>query len=259
MRSLVLGIWLLASTVVTDELIQEPSKELEVVKNDQGGVDERAGRLLARLEALKEVEEVLQVVKEESRGGGRGADFVQVESTSTGKKNRDGAAELLARLKTIKEQSRSFNPEENVASYSSKQSGKRQSSAKGLLARLSAIKEQRRGSSDQETKVEDIGSILSRTGHGQEKKVEGRERLKELSATLDSLLLGKLTKEKNSLRQNHSDIVKSDLGLRHGGRSELSSLEGLELGSLTEEFGHGGNIFLFLLSGSEKPVFSINV
>ena len=135
MRPLVLGIWLLTSTIVTDALMKEPSKELEVVKYDQGGVDERAGRLLARLEALKEVEEVLQVVKEESRGGSRGADFVQVESTSTGKKNRDGAAELLARLKTIKEQSRSFNPEENVASYSSKQSGKRQSSAKGLLAR----------------------------------------------------------------------------------------------------------------------------
>ena len=250
MRPLVLGMWLLASTVVTDVLIKEPAKELEVVKDDQGGVDERAGRLMARLEALKEVEEVLQVVKEESRGRGRSADFVQVESTSTGNKNTDGPAELLANLKIIKE--------ENVASYSSKQSGKRQSSAKGLLARLSAIKEQRRGSSDQETRVGDVGSILSRTGHGQERKVEGRERLKELSATLDSLLLGRLTKEKSSPRQSHSDIVKSDLGLRHGGNSELSSLEGLELGSLTEELGQGGNVFLFLLSGSEKPVFSIN-
>ena len=105
----------------------------------------------------------------------------------------------------------------------------------------------------------DVGSILSRTGYGQGKKVEGRERLKELSATLDSLLQGRLTKEKSSLRQSHSGALKSDLGLRHGGRSELSSLEGLELGSLTEEFGQGGNIFLFLLSGSEKPVFSINV
>ena len=127
-----------------------------------------------------------------------------------------------------------------------------------MLARLSAIKEQRRGSSAQETSVADVGSILSRTWHGQGKKVEGRERLKELSATLDSLLLGRLAKkEKISPRQNHSDIVKSDLGLRHGGRSELASLEELELGSLTKEL--GGNIFLFLLSGSEKPVFSINV
>ena len=259
MRPLVLGIWLLASTVVTDALMKEPAKELEVVKADQGGVDERAGRLMARLKALKEVEEALQMVKEESRGGGSSAGSAQVESTSTGNKNTGGPAELLARLKTIKEQSRSFNPKENVALYSSKQSGKRQSRANGLLARLSAIKEQRRGSSDQETKVKDLGSILSRTGNGREKKVDARERLKELSATLDSLLLGRLTNEKSSPRQSHSGLLKAGPGLRHGGRSELSSLEGLELGSLTEKLGQGGNVFLFLLSGSEKPVFSINV
>ena len=69
MRPLVLGMWLLASTVVTDALMKEPAMELEVVKDDQGGVDERAGRLMARLEALKEVEEVLQVVKEEEEEG----------------------------------------------------------------------------------------------------------------------------------------------------------------------------------------------
>ena len=73
MRPLVLGMWILASTVVTDELIKEPAKELKVVKDDQGGVDERAGRLMARLKALKEVEEALQMVKEESRGGGSSA------------------------------------------------------------------------------------------------------------------------------------------------------------------------------------------
>ena len=73
MRPLVLGIWLLASTIITDALMKEPAKELEVVKADQGGVDERAGRLMARLKALKEVEEALQMVKEESRGGGSSA------------------------------------------------------------------------------------------------------------------------------------------------------------------------------------------
>ena len=252
MKSQVLALWLLVSTTIADDLIEEQVKEAEVVKEDKGGVDKRAERLMDRLEALKEVEQALQVVDKESSG----ADFVQVKNTSIGNKNTSAAAELLARLKTIKEQSRSFNPDENFVSISRKQSGKGQSN--GLLARLSAIKEQRRGSSAQETSVDDVGSILSMTGHGQGKKVEGRERLKELSATLDSLLLGRLNKEKSSPRKNHSDIMKSNLGLKHGGRSELSSLEGLELGSLTEKLGQGGNVFLFLLSGSEKPVFTIN-
>ena len=110
-------LWLLVSTTIADDLIEEQVKEAEVVKEDKGGVDERAGRLMARLKALKEVEEVLQVVKEESsRGGGSSAGLVQVESTSTGNKNTDGPAELLARLKIMKEQS--FNPDENLISIS---------------------------------------------------------------------------------------------------------------------------------------------
>ena len=73
MRSQVLAMWIIVSATIADDLIEEQVKEAEVVKEDKGGVDERAGRLMARLKALKEVEEALQMVKEESRGGGSSA------------------------------------------------------------------------------------------------------------------------------------------------------------------------------------------
>ena len=75
MKSQVLALWLLVSTTIADDLIEEQVKEAEVVKEDKGGVDKRAERLMDRLEALKEVEQALQVVDKESSG----ADFVQVK------------------------------------------------------------------------------------------------------------------------------------------------------------------------------------
>ena len=50
-------------TVTEDKLLEEPEIE------EQKGVDERAEGLMARLEALREVEEELAEFREESRGG----------------------------------------------------------------------------------------------------------------------------------------------------------------------------------------------
>ena len=50
MKSQVLALWLLVSTTIADDLIEEQVKEAEVVKEDKGGVDKRAERLMDRLE-----------------------------------------------------------------------------------------------------------------------------------------------------------------------------------------------------------------
>ena len=145
----------------------------------------------------------------------------------------------------------------------------KESETKELLARLTQLKERRRGFGEaQETSLGDLSSILSGAGMGKNKKQEGNERLKELSAKLDSLLFGR--------RAQGTKIVNSGSGHnifgskfkvepeRFKGLRQLSTFEeeptlgGLELGSLAENVGQGGNVFLFLLSGSGKPQFSIH-
>ena len=267
-------------TVTEDQLLEEPEIE------EQKGVDERAEGLMARLEALREVEEELAEFREESRGG-LGGNLSQLPMLRSEVLNsRQGnlkaekkkgppndAGELLARLSAIKEQSRGIgSQEESLDSTLSRRAeamNGKESEAKELLARLTQLKERRRGFGQaQETSLGDLSSILSGAGMGKNKKQEGNERLKELSAKLDSLLFGR--------RAQGTKIVNSGSGHnifgskfkvepeRFKGLRQLSTFEeeptlgGLELGSLAENVGQGGNVFLFLLSGSEKPQFSIH-
>ena len=68
---------------------------------------------------------------------------------------------------------------------------------------LTAIQEQRQGSdSDNAASLENLNSIPSRSEIGEEKK---RKRLKELSSTLDSLLVGRLPKR--TKRQTDGEIT----------------------------------------------------
>ena len=268
-------------TVTEDKLLEEPEIE------EQKGVDERAEGLMARLEALREVEEELAEFREESRGG-LGGNLSQLPMLSSevlnshqgnSKAKKKGtpndARELLARLSAIKEQSRRIGSQEEsldstLIRRAEARKGK-ESTAKELLARLTQLKESRGGFGQaQETSLGDLNSILSRAGIGKEKKQEGNERLKELSATLDSLLFGRQaqgTKIVNSVKGSGRDRFGSKFKVepeRFKGLRQLSTFEeeptlgGMELGSLAENVGQGGNVFLFLLSGSGKPQFSIH-
>ena len=270
-------------TVTEDKLLEEPEIE------EQKGVDERAEGLMARLEALREVEEELAEFREESRGG-QGGNLSQLPILSSEVLNsRQGnlkaekkkgtpndAGELLARLSAIKEQSRGIGSQDEsldstLIRRAEARKGK-ESDAKELLARLTQIKERRRGLGQaQETSLGDLNSILRRAGIGKEKKQEGNERLKELSATLDSLLFGRQVqgnKIVNSVKGSGRDRFGSKFKVepqRFKSLRKLTTFEeptqtlgGLELGSLAENVGQGGNVFLFLLSGSEKPQFSIH-
>ena len=238
---------------------------------------------MARLEALREVEEELAEFREESRGG-QGGNLSQLPMLSSEVLNsrhgnskaekRKGTPTDAGELLAIKEQSRGIGSqeEESLGSTLSRRVEARkgkESEAKELLARLTQLKERRRGFGQaQETSLGDLSSILSGAGMGKNKKQEGNERLKELSAKLDSLLFGR--------RAQGTKIVNSGSGHnifgskfkvepeRFKGLRQLSTFEeeptlgGLELGSLSENVGQGGNVFLFLLSGSGKPQFSIH-
>ena len=267
MTPLFLTMFLFVLVTADDQL-----EETEIVVEDRG-VDERAEGLMARLEALREIEDELVDFREESRGG-LGEKILQREAiklpvldsevssskgyVKAGETKGSGAVELLARLTAIKD-SQEASLENSILGRKTEEKKGIQSGAKELLARLSAIKEQSRGSINQEG---------GRLGLGRVKKQdEGRERLRELSATLDSLLFGRQTQgtgRVNSIRdrfnlERHSNL-KAEPEHFNGPR-ELSTFEestfgGLELSSLAENLGQGGNVFLFLLSGSEKPQFS---
>jgi|ERR1712032_31296 len=277
MTPLFLTMFLFVLVTADDQL-----EETEIVVEDRG-VDERAEGLMARLEALKQIEEELVDFREESRGG-LGGKILQREAiklpvldsevssskgyVKAGETKGSGAVEILARLKAVKD-SQEASLENSILGRKTEEKKGIQSGAKELLARLAAIKEQSRGSISQETSLDDLNLILSggRMGLGKVKKQdEGRERLRELSATLDSLLFGRQTQgtgRVKSIRDRFSLERHRNLKAGHfKGPRELSTFEestfgGLELSSLAEHVGQGGNVFLFLLSGSEKPQFSI--
>ena len=255
------------------------SEEMEIVE-DERGVDERAEGLMARLEALRDIEEEVVDYEEESRGG-LGEKVLQQEAllnsevpnsskgnVKAGEKRGNGARELLARLTAIKD-SQEASLENSIFGRKTEETKGIQSGAKELLARLTAIKEQSRGFGRQETNQDNLNLILSggRMGLGKVKKQdEGRDRLRELSATLDSLLFGRQTQgtgRVNSIRdrfrlESHSNLKEGHFkGPRQLSSFEEPTFDGLELSSLAENLGQGGNVFLFLLSGSENPQFSI--
>ena len=294
MRHLLLTICfiVLVKDVLTVTEVTEDELLDETVVEDQKGVDERAERLKARLEALREVEEELVDFKEERRGGlGLAENLSQLSTLSSEVPNSsrgitkavkkkgtpNDARELLARLKALEEQSRGFDSQEESldSTLGRKAEGKKRekSDARVRLARLTEIKERSRGFGPQHTSQGDLNLILNKAGIGADKKMDGKERLKGLFGTLDALLFGRHTqgpRKANSATgsgadrflQEHSSDLKVGPG-RFKGRRTLSAFEepflgGLDLGSLAENVGQGGNVFLFLLSGSENPQFSIN-
>ena len=134
----------------------------------------------------------------------------------------------------------------------------KESDVKELVARLTQIKEHIQvGFAPEET-------ILGGAGMGKDQNEEGNERLKELSATLDSLLYVNSVKGSGRDRFGGKFKVgpKQFKSLRQLSTFEEPTLGKLDLGShahaLAENVGQGDNVFLFLLSGSEKPQFSIH-
>ena len=243
-------------------------KPLEEIKFENG-LDERAEGLIARLEALKEVEEELKEFREESGGGLSGNLFTSEGGNLKAEKRKESpndARELLARLTALKKQSGPVHnsnqsggidsQKDSLDSTLRRRAKGKESDAKELLAGLTQIKEHIRvGFAPEET-------ILGGAGMGKDQNEEGNERLKELSATLDSLLYVNSVKGSGRDRFGGKFKVgpKQFKSLRQLSTFEEPTLGKLDLGSLAlaENVGQGDNVFLFLLSGSEKPQFSIH-